>query len=458
MSSNAPSPTPSRKPKPVPERFQVAKTTLWFDRIMTKTIIGGGFTVIVAVFGILFFLLAVTIPLFQSADVEERQHPAPSSPVPGTWGLDPSGTLPFVYGNGKNIFFLDKTTGNLSSVPVSLPDGETVCAHSYDASLTAYPIATESGKVGLIHVHSGLNVHGRTNAHGPDKAGAEAGPLYPLTENGSVPGKISGIAYADAGERKIFTATVETEQGTRLLLMTLEESRSLLHEGELAPSGFHDLTDQLEGRPTAMLPGASGDSLVIATDADKLLYFSYDEDGETWVRRQMIPTPLGKGEKMTSVNWLFGDMSLVIGGDRGSLKIFSLYPHSRPDGTSLRLFGQTRQFSPMDGPVQHYPASTVPSWSPLRGNSGSATEPRPTSAGTADLWNSFRSNWPPIRNSTPPLPWTHQETSISSLWKTNTRKPAPKPWSGKYGMRGTILPNGSGNPWAARMIMNPSCP
>lgn len=359
MSSNAPSPTPSRKPKPVPERFQVAKTTLWFDRIMTKTIIGGGFTVIVAVFGILFFLLAVTIPLFQSADVEERQHPAPSSPVPGTWGLDPSGTLPFVYGNGKNIFFLDKTTGNLSSVPVSLPDGETVCAHSYDTSLTAYPIATESGKVGLIHVHSGLNVHGRTNAHGPDKAGAEAGPLYPLTENGSVPGKISGIAYADAGERKIFTATVETEQGTRLLLMTLEESRSLLHEGELAPSGFHDLTDQLEGRPTAMLPGASGDSLVIATDADKLLYFSYDEDGETWVRRQMIPTPLGKGEKMTSVNWLFGDMSLVIGGDRGSLKIFSLYPHSRPDGTSLRLFGQTRQFSPMDGPVQHYAASGI---------------------------------------------------------------------------------------------------
>ena len=353
MSSNAPSPAPSRKPKPVPERFQVAKTTLWFDRIMTKTIIGGGFTVIVAVFGILFFLLSVTIPLFQNADVEERQHPAPSSPVPGTWGLDPSGTLPFVYGNGKNIFFLDKTTGNLSSLPVSLPDGETVCAHSYDASLTAYPIATESGKVGLIHVHSGLNVHG------PDKAGAEAGPLYPLTESGSVPGKISGIAYADAGERKIFTATVETEQGTRLLLMTLEESRSLLHEGELAPSGFHDLTDQLEGRPTAMLPGASGDSLVIATDADKLLYFSYDEDGETWVRRQIIPTPLGKGEKMTSVNWLFGDMSLVIGGDRGSLKIFSLYPHSRPDGTSLRLFGQTRQFSPMDGPVQHYAASGI---------------------------------------------------------------------------------------------------
>ena len=238
MSAKVPSPAPPKKPKPVPERFQVAKTTLWFDRIMTKTIIGGGFTVIVAVFGILFFLLAVTIPLFQGADVEERQHLSPSAPVQGTWGLDPSGTFPFVYDNGKNVFFLDKATGNLNPAPVSLPDGETVCAHSYDSSLAAYAIATESGKAGLISVHSGLNIHGQANAHGPDKAGTETSPLYPLTESGSVPGRISRIAYADAGERKIFTATAETEQGPRLLLMTLEESRSLLHEGELAPSGF----------------------------------------------------------------------------------------------------------------------------------------------------------------------------------------------------------------------------
>ena len=406
MSSNAPSPAPSRKPKPVPERFQVAKTTLWFDRIMTKTIIGGGFTVIVAVFGILF------LPAGRhGSPLPERGRGRTAAPQAFLSGSGDLGPGPFRHASlclwqRKNIFFLDKTTGNLSSVPVTLPEGETVCAHSYNASLTAYPIATESGKVGLIHVHSGLNVHGRTNAHGPDKAGAEAGPLYPLTESGSVPGKISGIAYADAGERKIFTATVETEQGTRLLLMTLEESRSLLHEGELAPSGFHDLTDQLEGRPTAMLPGASGDSLVIATDTDKLLYFSYDENGETWVRRQTIPSPLGKGEKMTSVNWLFGDMSLVIGGDKGSLKIFSLYPHTRPDGTSLRLFGQTRQFSPLDGPVQHYAASGI-------NRSFLVSTPRELRlcyGTTADIrWNSgplnsFRSSWPPIRNSIPPLP------------------------------------------------------
>lgn len=359
MSIPSSSRRPAGKPKPVPERFQVAKTTLWFDRIMTKTIIGGGFTVIVAVFGILFFLLAVTIPLFQSADVGERQNQLPSVTVRGTWGLDHSGQRPFVYDNGRNVFFLDKASGHLTPVTVPLPDGETVCAHSYNPSVTAYPIATESGKVGLITVHSGLNAHGQTNAHGPDRAGTEIGPLHPMTANGTVPGRISRVAYADAGERKIFTAVSETETGPRLLLMTLEESRSLLHEGELAPSGFHDLTDQLEGKPVAMLPGVSGDSLVIATDADKLLYFAYDENTETWVKRQTIPSPLGNGEKMTTVHWLFGDMSLVLGGDKGSVNIFSLYPQPQPDGTSLRLFGKTKKFPPLNGPVQHYTASGI---------------------------------------------------------------------------------------------------
>ena len=195
MSISSPSPAPARKPKPVPERFQVAKTTLWFDRIMTKTIIGGGFTVIVAVFGILFFLLAVTIPLFQGADVKEGQSLAPAPQATGTWGLDPSGTQPFVYNNGRNVFFLDKDSGSLNPMPVALPDNETVCAHSYNSFLSAYPVATKSGKVGIISVHSGLNIHGRTNAHGPGNAGTEISPLHPMTENGEVPGRISGTVF-----------------------------------------------------------------------------------------------------------------------------------------------------------------------------------------------------------------------------------------------------------------------
>lgn len=358
MSQSSSTPPP-RQSKPVPERFQVAKTTLWFDRIMTKTIIGGGFTVIVAVFGILFFLLAVTIPLFQGADVNEQQPISQVQTVRGTWGLDPSGQQPFVYDNGKDILFLDKASGVLTPSPVSLSPGEQVLTHSYNSFLTAYPIATDSGKVGLISVHSGLNIHGDKNAHGPDKKEATISPLHSMTEHGTTLGVITKVAYADAGERKIFSTIHHTSQGAHLLVMTLEESSSLINEGEFSPSGFYDLTDQLDGKPVEMLPGNSGDSLVVVTDTNKLIYFFYDDDKENWVKRQTIQAPFGADEQLTLVNWIFGDMSLVMGGSKGNLKIFSLYPHLQTDGTSLRIFGETRQFAPLNGPVQQYAASGI---------------------------------------------------------------------------------------------------
>lgn len=358
MSLSSPNP-PQRQSKPVPERFQVARTTLWFDRIMTKTIIGGGFTVIVAVFGILFFLLAVTIPLFQSAGVEEQTAPARTADIRGTWGLDPSGEKPFIYNNGREVFFLNRESGVLTPVPVPLPAEETVCTHSYNPALTAYPIATDSGKVGLMTVHSGLNSHGRQHQDGNGAPSVEVDTLYSMTESGQNPGAISKVAYADAGERKIFTTLHETAQGPRLLVMMLEESSSLINEGEWAPAGFFDLTDQLEGAPVRMLPGASGDSLIIETATNKLIYFAYDEDKGAWVKRQTIANPLGAHEQLASVNWLFGDMSLVLGGEKGSLVIFSLYPHTLPDGTTTRLFGQTRQFPSMGGPVGQYASSGI---------------------------------------------------------------------------------------------------
>lgn len=155
------------------------------------------------------------------------------------------------------------------------------------------------------------------------------------------------MAYADAGERKIFSTINETDQGPRLLLMTLEESRSLLHEGEFIPSGFHDLTDRLDGKPVAMLPGNSGDSLIVATDTDKLLYFAYNENSETWEKRQTIPSPLGDGERMTTVNWLFGDMSLVLGGDRGRPEnLQPVPPTRRQTAPPCRSLAKPRSFPP----------------------------------------------------------------------------------------------------------------
>jgi len=55
---------------PDPKRFEVSKATLWFDLLMGWVIRFGGIAVILAVFGIFFFVLKEVVPLFRSAHVE----------------------------------------------------------------------------------------------------------------------------------------------------------------------------------------------------------------------------------------------------------------------------------------------------------------------------------------------------------------------------------------------------
>jgi phosphate transport system permease protein len=55
---------------PDPKRFEVSRATLWFDRFMGWLIRFGGIGVIVAVFGIFYFVGKEVIPLFRSAQVE----------------------------------------------------------------------------------------------------------------------------------------------------------------------------------------------------------------------------------------------------------------------------------------------------------------------------------------------------------------------------------------------------
>ena len=61
--------SPGPQKSPDPERFQVSRATLWFDRMMGIAIRFGGIGVILAVFGIFFFIGREVVPLFGSATI-----------------------------------------------------------------------------------------------------------------------------------------------------------------------------------------------------------------------------------------------------------------------------------------------------------------------------------------------------------------------------------------------------
>lgn len=343
---DSPAPTsPSGKAKPIPERFRVSKTTLWFDKFMTGTIITGGLLVIVAVLGIFFFILSETLPLFGGAKVQESPRVSLTLPKDAVLGMDSLGEWTFLFANGPEVDFVNRADSRVVRLPLPQEVGA-VSASSYNASRSALALATANGQVGLIDIS-----FGKSPALSPT-------PFYPLLEDGPS-GKVLSLTYTDAGEKKIFAAIRDLDGKRHVNLMTLEESRSLLNEGELAPGGRYDLTSLVDGVPVKILVSSSGTGAVVLTEADTVFYLEYDEEADVWVKRQTLTAPLGAGEHITVLDWVFGEMSLVMGGSQGSLKVFSLFPQTGQDGSRLRLFGETKSFPSMQGAVSLYASSQI---------------------------------------------------------------------------------------------------
>lgn len=356
-----------RVSKPIPERFRVARTTLWFDRFMTGTIVTGGLMVIVAVLGIFFFIFSETLPLFGSASVKEEKKSTLVLPTDAILGMDHSGQWSFLFANGNEIDFVHKATSRVIPVPVSLPDEQKTAAASYIPAQSQLAIATDKGQVGLLN----LVFPQHKSSHSPKKRSTEAhgasslqsptitlNPFYPLTEKEDG-GRVTALSYVDAGEKKIFIALRDVAGAPHVNIMTLVQSPSLIDEGEIVPGERYDLTDQLDGAPVKAIASMSGNGLVILTDKNTILYFEHDEESDQWNKIQTLENTLGAGEKITVMDWIFGEMSLALGGEKGSLKVISLFPQTLPDGSRKRLFGETKSFPALEGSVNLYITSQL---------------------------------------------------------------------------------------------------
>ena len=78
------------------QRFAVSARTLSADRWMGRLIHVGGISVILAVLGMLVFLVAVVLPLFSAAKVNPLPPVHLAAPVGALVGVDEYGELPHV--------------------------------------------------------------------------------------------------------------------------------------------------------------------------------------------------------------------------------------------------------------------------------------------------------------------------------------------------------------------------
>ena len=335
--------------KPSPRRFEISKAAYIIDRAMTLVITIGGIGVIIAVLGIFVFILLQILPLFQGADVEPMQtHQLPRETYT-LLGADEWTEYPVLLrADGQMSFFDLVGQRGQRQVDLGFPSDVTFSAFAYNQKRQNVVFATEDGRFSVVQLNYDVSFgsgNTRTVVSEP-----EAGPLLDIGKPGH---RIVQIAYGDAGTHKLAVALQDIDGELEVHAVTLRQKRTLLGRGKTVLDEAFDLTSMIDGQPQQIAVNDQADGIVLSTQAGDVYYFFRDR-GE--INRRQVFTPFKDmaDPAIASMNYLLGGVSLILTHPTGANRMFSLYV---PEGSTTRLFAQTKSFAKLPGGASFYAIS-----------------------------------------------------------------------------------------------------
>lgn len=323
---------------------------------MNSAIVFGGIGIIVAVFGIFAFIVLEIAPLFQGARIEEKMKVPLAAPQGAVVGLDEWSQLPFYFDGGAEVTFQPVKGGAAHKLPTGLPVGTQVTAQRHDPVTQRIIVGTADGQAGFIKLSFQSDY--QAGSQGSVTPSIKAEPLMPIRDPSATDATapraaapVLDLDYADAGDRKLIAAIQEINGQRVLSTVSLRQKKSLMGKGKTEIEGRDELTSLLAGaHPMRVLTAGTADSLLALTDSGEVFYF-YRSTGRWELRQQFKPFD---GGQVSGVDWLFGQVSVVCYNDQGQVRIYSLFV---PEGGTTRLFGLTKEFQPLQGPITYYRAS-----------------------------------------------------------------------------------------------------
>ncbi len=337
-------------PRPVPDRFLASKGTLRLDAAMTWLIRIGGVSIILMVLGIFVFVLSQILPLFGGAEVRPESATAVVADAARVkvFGVDESSRLSFVYEGGDEVRFIDlEREGKVIPEKLALPAGAQITAVDYHAANHRMAFGTSTGQVGLIDIlyasegtGAAARVRGSAKSTAPIAVGQAGAP-------------VEMIGYGDSGSGKLFAAVQNQNGAWKLLVFPLVQKNSLLGAGKIEKGDETDLTAQIAGRPVKLLVPQTADSVLVADESGTVSYF-YLNDGRFEKRQEFRPFADTPSPAVASMDFVFGDVSIVFTNPAGATRMFSLFI---PQDTEKRTYGQTRTFPNLPGGATFFAAS-----------------------------------------------------------------------------------------------------
>lgn len=320
-------------------RFRTAPFTLWTDRMMTHFIKGGGIAIILTVLAIFVFIFTQTLPLFRSARVTPNQTlQLPREIQPAILGVDEWGELPYVVDDAGSLTMVSGHNGQLVyqekfsellDAPVAA-----VAKHFLPGQHTFYA-GTADGRIARLSLSFKPVFRGDQREIKPE---LEAGELYSIHET---PFPVRLIAGAGHEEHRLVAAVLTLPDEKEALKVTrLVRERSLFGAGEESIEEVYDLSSSLKGRIEKISVSSTGDEFVVLTEEGRIYYFVYEND-EPHLRQTFSPFSEERDRRVASMNYLNGDVTLVLTNSQGLVRLYSLFV---AEGQPNRMYYATKEF------------------------------------------------------------------------------------------------------------------
>ncbi|MBU2644510.1 ABC transporter permease subunit, partial [bacterium] len=333
---------------PLPLKMKrVRRSVIIFDRLADWIITVGGIFVILAVLGILIYLVKETIPLFRGGQITAScgyQLPAQPGKILAT-GMDEYQTIAYImYGDGTLQIFHTRTGASLGGEKLDL-GGSQIASISESTDKRYLALGFTSGLVQLMEISFPYEIinsdelpAGATRLDDQDSALGKVvysripgnqvrRSRFQITREdpvvvSSVGNPIVAIDYHVSGEAERKTrAFVTVEADGRATLNVIKTRVNLMTGVRTNDIKRTELPmPQLDAAIHAVLMTDSADRVLIVTENGRA--YRYDtSDFNSPLLAEVTPL-LPSGTKLKRIGFLSGNQSIVVGGANGSLFIY----------------------------------------------------------------------------------------------------------------------------------------
>ncbi len=358
---------PYKRPKVASRAVVIA------DNVADKVITVGGISVIIAVLGILVFLVAETLPLFQGGEVTADHDYALKFPAGKilTTTMDEYKTMTFsVFEGGKSLLF-HALTGTVLSNPEIHFDGKRITATASGVEGEHLAFGFEDGTVRLAEAHFETEIIRGSDlppnlTHLNDRDSTDGAVVY-----SRIPGQQYRKISFELDLQDAIQVSEDAQPVTALDYRVSGEAERQLKafvvvdsEGNIALNKARSKLNMMTGKTTITiektdlppLPRGVSDSiasLLLTTSADAVMvaetngtvYRYNTRDDKNPLLAETVRV-LPEDAELTALNFLLGEKSIVVGGSDGTLQIFFIIgKDGTPDGQALtrgRIFASRK--------------------------------------------------------------------------------------------------------------------